>query len=94
MNKNILKIVIVISLLLMLIYFFLSFIHINYGCNHEDNCPICLLIHKVKRNILGFKKINTIIFIFIFIKSIFNLTKIVFKKNENTLIYLKVQLNN
>ena len=97
-NKKIIAMIITIVLLLSIILHFCNcLIHLNHNCTHDDNCPICQIIHKYRKNLNGIDtnlaKIvvaNLLIFSLIVIY----LNNIIRDKKKNTLIGLKVELLN
>ena len=86
MSKRIIKILSIILLVSLILRFSYALIHINHDCSHDDDCLIC--------NISGLNpKILEIVISVIFIINYF-ITNRFFDNRYNTLIGLKVELNN
>lgn len=96
-EKNITKIIAIILLVSMILRFCFVIIHLNHDCTHDDNCPICALIHKFKDDLNGFDPnlVKVVIAILlIFPKVAIYLTDKIRDKKKETLVGLKVELIN
>ena len=91
------KYVIVILLITILFRFTFVLTHINHDCTNDETCHICLIINNYKKDI---ERINPFIsFLLIFIILLFSNNIIKFNSHiinniDETLIRLKVELNN
>ncbi len=95
--RNVRRIIAINLLVLMILYFCLAIIHINYDCTHDDNCHICALINKVKDNLNGFDPNLTklVITVLIFLSPVaYYLPAKITDKKKYTLVGLKVELIN
>lgn len=95
--KNMTRIIAIILLVSMILCLSLIIIHLKYDCTHDDNCPICALIHKFKEDLGGFDPNLTEIIIAIlllFPPVAFYLNSRLFDKKKETLVGLKVELIN
>lgn len=95
--KNITKIIAIILLVSMILRFCFVIIHLNHDCTHDDNCPICALIHKFKEDLGGFDSNLTkviIAILLLFPPVAFYLNSRLFDKKKETLVGLKVELIN
>ena len=93
MYKKMIPILLLIILILQLVTIY---IHINYEHNHEE-CEICSLIYMFEYNLKGYSPNNYYIVLLMIIcpyilKSVYE--KTIYDRKENTLIGLKVELNN
>ena len=76
MKKDIIipKIITITFLVSLILCFCIYFIHLNQDCTHNDNCLICVIIKKVKDNLIGFKynisNITITFFIYIILNNI------------------------
>ena len=96
-TKNITTIVAIILLVFMILRFCLVIIHMEHDCSHDDNCPICALIHKYKNDLNGinFGLTKIVITIFLLLSSLtLNLLNRVINKKKYTPVGLKVELIN
>lgn len=94
MSKRIIKILSIILLVSLILRFSYALIHINHDCSHDDDCLICNIIKCLKCDISGLNpKILEIVISVIFIINYF-ITNRFFDNRYNTLIGLKVELNN
>ena len=95
MNKRIIKILSIILLVSLILRFSYVLVHINHDCSHDDNCPICIIIKGLVKDI-GYnpKIIELVIIGFIFITSYLINNNKFYDNRYNTLIGLKVKLNN
>lgn len=89
-----LTILLLVSVILRFCFVILSF---NHNCTHDDNCPICTLIHNIENDLKGFNPnllelIITLMMLLVPVSSVFN-NKTTDKK-KYTLIGLKVELLN
>ena len=95
--KKLSIIIAIILLVSMILRFCFVIIHLKHDCTHDDNCPICALIHKFKDDLNGFDPNLTkaIIVILVLFPSLvlYFLNKITDKK-KFTLVGLKVMLIN
>ncbi len=95
--KNITRIIAIILLVSMILCFCMFFIHIKYDCTHEDNCPICVLIHKFNEDLSGFDPniVKVIITILLISSPVATyLRDKIRDKEKETLVGLKVELIN
>lgn len=91
---KIINIVIILSMILRICFFIA---HLNADCIHNDDCPICKIINRFNRDLTGYKPINTIIVIslfMIFIPIIISYNKLFNNKKNYTLVGLNVELLN
>lgn len=98
-TKNMTRVIAIILLVSMILCFCFCFclIHLRHDCTHDDNCPICALIHKFKEDLGGFDPNLTkvIIAILLLFPSVaFYLNSRLFDKKKETLVGLKVELIN
>ena len=95
--KNLTRIIAIILLVSMILHFCFVLIHINHDCTHDDNCPICALIHKLNDDLGGCDPNLTkiIIAILLLIPPLaFYLSNRITDKKKYTLVGLKVELIN
>ncbi|MBR1414192.1 MAG: hypothetical protein IJ574_05995 [Bacilli bacterium] len=90
---------VVATILLISIIFRFCFVitHLKHDCSHDDNCPICEIIHRLKNDIdLITPNINNIIIaiILLFPPIALYCKYWLSDKNESTLVGLKVKLLN
>ncbi len=93
MYKKIIPVLLLIVLVLQLV---IIYIHLNYEHNHEE-CEICSLIYMFEYNLKGCSPNNYFIVLIIIIcpyllKLVYE--NIIHDRKENTLVGLKVKLNN
>lgn len=94
--KNIGNIIVITLLVSMILRFCFVLINIEHNCTHND-CAICSIINKYKEDLKGFNpSLYKVIYAIkvIFPPVVFYLYKRLFNKQNETLIGLKVQLNN
>ena len=94
MNKKIISILSIILLVSLIIHFSYILVHINHECSHDDNCPICIIIKGLFKDIEYNPKIIELIIISIIFVNSYVVTNKFFDNRYNTLIGLKVELNN
>ena len=99
MTKNKKKIMLMEVLLLVIILFSfcLYLVHFKYNCTHNDNCPFCLLAHKISDTLNGFNSnlAKVIIVILLTFSLVINhLNNKIRDKKKYTLVGLKVELIN
>ncbi len=91
------KYIIVILLITILFRFTFVLTHINHDCTNDETCHICLIINNYKKDI---ERINPcipfllIIVVILFSNNIINLNSFLINNIDETLIRLKVELNN
>lgn len=93
--RSIIKIIAIILLVSTILRFCFVVMHLNHNCNHNDNCPICTLVHRFKDDLNGFdpnliKIIIDILVVFLSLSS--HLSNKFIDKKKDTLIGLKVEL--
>lgn len=90
-------IIAIIMLIFMILHFCFIILHLNHDITHNDNCPICILIHKLKNDISGFNPnlIKIVTALTVVLSSLsFYLSNRIIDKKKNTLVGLKVELIN
>lgn len=95
--KKITRIIAIILLISMILCFCFAIMHLNHDCTHDDNCPVCVLIHKFKDDLNGFdpnldKVVIVILLIFPLVEIC--LSNKIRDKKKDTLVGLKVELIN
>lgn len=95
--KNKRKFITILLLVSMILCFCFTLININHNCTHDDNCPVCVILTKVKNDLSSFnpnhlKPVITIIFILSSV--VFYLKLKLLNKYHKTPIDLKVRMNN
>ena len=94
MNKRIISILSIILLVSLILHFSYVLVHINHECSHDDKCPICIIIKGLVKDIGYNPKIIELIIISIIFISNYIVTNKYYDNRYNTLIGLKVELNN
>ena len=94
MNKRIIKILSIILLVSLILRFSYVLIHINHDCSHDDNCPICIIIKGIVKDIGYNPKIIELVIINIIFIVNYIIIRSFYDNRYNTLIGLKVKLNN
>lgn len=95
--KKISRIIAIILLVSMILHFCFVIIHLKYDCTHDDNCPICALIHKFKDDLNGFDPNLTkviIVILVLFSSLVLYFPNKITDKKKFTLVGLKVELIN
>lgn len=95
--KHITRIIAIVLLVFMILRFCFAIIHLKHDCTHDENCAICSLIHKLKKEIDGFDTNLTkivIAILIIFPPLAFYLSNRNTDKKKYTLVGLKVELIN
>lgn len=90
------KIIVILLLVSVILSFCFLITHYNHKCTHADDCPVCVLIHQTADNLLlglGMSSLIIVNFVFWF-KILFLYSKLYLDKTKETLIGLKVQMNN
>ena len=96
-TKNLIKILTIILLVSVILRFCFVIVHFNHNCTHDDNCPICTLIHNFKNDLNGFNPslVEIVIAMLVLFPPIaIYLNNRTTDKKEYTLIGLKVELIN
>ena len=89
------KTIAIILLISMFFHFWFIIAHLNHECTHDDHCPICALMNRLKKDLNGYKPSITFVIV-----SVLLFILIVFYKINNTdkkrytPIGLKVELIN
>lgn len=94
MNKRIIEILSIILLVSLIVHFSYILVHINHECSHDDNCPICTIIKGLVKSVGYNPKIIELIIINIIFIINYIVTSKFYDNRYNTLIGLKVELNN
>ena len=95
--KNVKKLIAIILLVSLILRFCFVIIHINHDCIHDDNCPICIIIHKYNEDIKGFNpniSKSIIITIIVITLVVLHVKDKISAKKKHTLFGLKVELIN
>lgn len=95
--KSLIKIIEIILIISIVFDIILIFNHLNHDCTHDNNCKICVLIHKIKDDLKSFSanivNLFEITLLFFSIKTSIFINNIINKK-QYTPVGLNVELIN
>ena len=81
----------------MILRFCFIIVHFDHNCTHDDNCPVCTLIHNFKNDLTGFNPslVEIVITMLVLLSPItIYLNNRTADKKKYTLLGLKVELSN
>lgn len=95
-KTKIITIIASILLVSLILRFGFALTHLNHDCTHDDNCPTCMIINKLRSDLDGtaldiVQIISAVLIITLFTKNVY---EALINKRKETLIGLKVQMNN
>ena len=94
-NNKTKKLILIILLVSIILSFCFVIKNINHKCDHKDECPICEVINNLKLEHGGIiPKIIELVIILSLYTGLLLIENVILIKKDNTLIGLKVELNN
>ena len=96
-SKRIVKIIALLLLFSVVLRFCFIIVNAKHDCTHDDNCPICTLIHRFQDDLDGFDPnlSKVIIAVILLIPPVeFYIANRLTDKKRYTLVGLKVELIN
>ena len=95
-TKNITKILAILLLVSIILRFCFVIVHFDHNCTHDNNCPVCTLIHNFRNDLNGFNPslVEIVIAIILFSSIAICINNTITNKKKYTLIGMKVELLN